>query len=144
MPCKVYLAGPAWRTDDWGRGWRAQIKAEVQSRYRGEIEWMDPIQRNEYTPGEDDPHQVVRDDKAMIDDSDAIFVGYQDILSIGTWREVEYAKDRIPIAIWIGMAPGYDPERDSLRESFSPWLIEAGLVSTDIIACLDYLRDGGS
>jgi len=58
--------------------------------------------------------EIVTSDKALIDKSDAILVGYTAVRSIGTPMEVMYAYDRdIPTALWI--RDGTD------SEDLSPW-----------------------
>lgn len=129
---KVYLAGPVFNSPDWGRTWREEVK----DRDFPDVEWLDPT---EEIPAEEalemEPEELVANDKAMIESTDAILVGYERVEAIGTWREVEFgvSSRNLPVATWTG------PTED-LDDEFSPWMFEAGKVHHDLDSCIGYLR----
>lgn len=131
---KVYLAGPVNRTEDGGVGWRNDLK---EADGHSGIEWLDPVEEIGREKAKSMmPKEVVANDKGMIDVADAVLVGHVEVLSVGTWREVEYALSicNIPVSIWTEPA-------DEIDGDLSPWMHEAGYVGDDIGQCLQYLID---
>lgn len=131
---RVYLAGPVLNAENGGRGWREDIRASEF----GDIEWADPTQEIGYEEALSmPPKDLVAHDKEMIRESDALLVGYSETLSVGTWREVEYAVETcgMPVATWLGPC-----EKEPEEYTLSPWVYEAGKVSDSLNACLNYLR----
>lgn len=129
---KVYLAGPVLHSDDWGRGWREEVK----DRDFPDVEWLDPTEEISHEEAmATEPEELVNRDKAMIEASDAILVGYEQVLSIGTWREVELAisSRHLPVSVWT--EPATPPIAD-----LSQWTLEAGEVNSDLDSCIGYLR----
>lgn len=141
----IYLAGPVGAEPDGGAGWRNAISKEFADR----IETKDPLAKYnvrledlEVVPGTSNPDredtvgvdEIVESDKAMIDGSDAVLVGYSRVHSIGTPMEVMYAQEReIPVAVWI---------RDETPvEHLSPWYqYHASAITTDVEAAIAHLE----
>lgn len=128
---KVYLAGPVAHSPDHGQPWRTFVK----NRRYDLFDWIDPTEKFGYEKAQEmTPERLVEADKTMIDEADAILVGYEHVVSVGTWREVEYALHRgKSVAIWMGPADG--------QPDLSPWVQEAGYVSESLHDCLDYLAE---
>jgi hypothetical protein len=122
----VYLAGPVAAVRDGGAGWRNA----VTEAYGDDFEFANPLDKYnvpldglEIVPGnspDDDEetvgvNEIVRGDKQLIRESDALLVGYLSVQSIGTPMEVFFAARRLnlPVALWI---------RDGTPiEDMSPW-----------------------
>jgi len=104
----VYLAGPIRCADD-PVGWRAAIRQSTT-----EYAIHDPMRRD-VDPRDDPAEEIVKGDLQMIDDSDAVFVGYRDdVPSVGTAMEIRYASETdTPVVVW---------QRDDSETIASPWL----------------------
>jgi len=142
----VYLAGPVAQADDNGSGWRDYLKQEFP-----DFDYLDPLDK--YDGGADDvhivnseeeipanptdeyvtAHEIVRSDKEMVEASDYVLVGWEEVVSIGTPMEVMYAKSiyRGPeVVIWNR----YDND-------LSPWFVaHADFMSKDEEAALAYIN----
>jgi len=147
----IYLAGPVQHPDDSGRGWREYVEATFDT----SADWRNPLAKYDVPAGdveivsgppyEDDQRddqisvaELVQADKQMIDESDAVLVGWSRVPSVGTPMEVLYAFERSkPVAVW------YEPEGSAERvgdKTLSPWLDHhAGIVSESFTDCMDYL-----
>lgn len=134
---RVYLAGPVWHTEDHGQRLRELIIDEWGD--DSLIEWADPVEDLKYDPAAHDPSGVVANDKDMIDTCDGLLVIMTGERSVGTWREVEYAKEDqdIPVALWTGPLP---PEFLVQADPFSPWAVDAGFKSNRLDRCVSYLE----
>lgn len=105
---KVYMAGPIQHAQDNGKGWRSRVKHKYDH-----IDWVDPIDKydstSEAAAWEDE--KVVEQDKALIDDCDAMLVHYEKVPTWGTPREHEYAVQMgIPVVV------------QTTEDKPSPWL----------------------
>lgn len=139
-PPVVYLAGPIQHAADNGHGWRDYVAAEVDA-----FEWLSPLDHGEpsdreYRLGEYDLAKLVETDKRLIDESDAVLVGWRRIPSVGTPMEILYAYQReIPVVVW------YEPEgsREPVDETeLSPWLrYHTGPVDSALSRCIEALRE---
>lgn len=130
----VYLAGPVMSPDDGGHGWRSHLEAEY-----GHINWLNPLAKYDgnatdvvwgidpdtttVSDGQEFVHvdEIVETDKAMIDDADAVLVGWQRCPSVGTPMEILYAYQQgLPIVVW------HDPDTAAAGApdtgELSPWL----------------------
>ena len=127
----VYLAGPVQAKDDGGASWRETVKQQFSDGYK----FRDPLDKYN-VPVEDltvvatetdDPNavsvpEIVEGDKDLLQQSDAVLVGYDRVRSIGTPMEVMWAYERdYPIAVWIrdetpviDMSPWYRYHADVL------------------------------
>lgn len=141
----IYLAGPVGAESDGGAGWRNAISKE----FAGRIETKNPLAKYnvrledlEVVPGTSDPDredtvgvdEIVESDKAMIDASDAVLVGYSCVHSIGTPMEVMYAHQHgLPVAVWI---------RDETPvDHLSPWYrYHSTVMTTDVKAAIAHLE----
>lgn len=136
---KIYLAGPIQHAPDDGRAWRESIK----NQWEDAAEWIDPgaaIPADEARSME--PEKLIRKDKALIDGCDALLVGLTAHRSVGTWREVEYAiQNEIPVAIWM-VPSNFGNDAEARKHDLSPWIKEAGHVSTSFTACMAYFEVG--
>lgn len=132
----VYLAGPIQHSDDHGVGWRERVKSEFDA-----FTWLDPLAAYEshsselYREWTDE--RIVEKDLSMIDNSDALLVGWDDVPSCGTPMEVFYAKRcrDIPVAVrYVGdeLSPWMSVHADTVRQTFA-----------DAIADLKTLFEGG-
>lgn len=120
----IYLAGPVAEAPDSGSGWREMIIEEFGetvdfanplSKYDVPAESLDIMpgttDESDTTVGVD---EIVESDKQMLANSDALFVGYSDVKSIGTPMEVMWAFERdIPVCLWVRDGTPYD--------DLSPW-----------------------
>lgn len=106
----VYLAGPIKNDTNGGVGWREQIKQEYGDRFDFNDPTEDIIVPNEdidlvdgKTNDEDEVslQHVVLNDKGLLTTSDAVFVGYSDVQSVGTPMEVHKAYQLgFPVVMW--------------------------------------------
>lgn len=129
---RIYLAGPINRVDDDGATWRRGIKTVIDR-----VAFEDPLD-NVQMPAADT--EVVEADLAALGRSDAVLVGYRDVLSVGTPMEVKTAADAgMPIAIWIRDGTFYS--------DLSPWYRHfAGFIGNSADDAIDWLEeqlDGG-
>lgn len=132
MTVKVYQAGPINSVSDDGRGWRDRLK---EQEWDG-IEFVDPLDNYDAT---DDSRQytwsderIVREDKALIDECDAMLLHHEKVPSWGTPREHEYA-------VQTG-TPVYVQTREA---NLSPWLTaDAEVVEATPEAALEAIRQG--
>lgn len=97
MKPKVYLAGPIQHSNSRGKGWRERLKSKYDH-----VEWVDPIDK--YDSGDEaaewEDEKIVREDKALIDECDAVLLHYEKTPSWGTPREQEYAAaNDIPVFV---------------------------------------------
>lgn len=144
----VYLAGPIQHAEDHGTNWREEIQADFPDRF----EWLDPLSKYDptdpkvdfyYDEGERDdlyelktqetedgdakyvtPGDIVEGDKHIIDEADAILVGWSEVPSCGTPMEVMYQymvnelhphRGHVPIVVW------WRDESDA-DSHLSPWM----------------------
>jgi nucleoside 2-deoxyribosyltransferase len=123
----IYLAGPVAHKEDGGASWREAIKDAYANEPVG---FRDPLSKynvpaqdltvvNGTSEPDDDTtvgtREIVEGDKELIDETDAVLVGYEPVRSIGTPMEVMYAFERdIPIGLWLRDADG----------DISPWYKE--------------------
>ena len=106
----VYLAGPIKNATNGGVGWREQIKQEYEDKFDFNDPTEDIIVPNEdidlvdgKTNDEDEVslQHVVLNDKGLLMTSDAVFVGYSDVQSVGTPMEVHKAYQLgLPVVMW--------------------------------------------
>lgn len=109
---RIYMAGPVQHADDYGVGWRQMIKQEYPDRF----DWADPL--DVYHAGdmgverEWTDEEIIVKDLRMIDESDGVLVGWDDVPSAGTPMEVFYASfvRNIPVVV------RYD------GDEISPWM----------------------
>jgi len=139
----VYLAGPVQAKDDGGSSWRNTVKHQFSDGY----EFRDPLDKYN-VPVEDltvvgtetdDPNavsvgEIVEGDKDLLQQSDAVLVGYDCVRSIGTPMEVMWAYERdYPIAVWI---------RDETPViDMSPWYrYHADVLVPEVVTALENLE----
>lgn len=142
MSKSVYLAGPVRNLDDGGAGWRTRVEKVFVPHYK----ILNPLDKynipasdveivDEFVSKSEDSrvsvHNLVKNDKDMIDECDILFVGHFDVQMIGTPMEVMYAFERdIPVVIWDAEGTG--------SNNMSPWfrkhseIIESDLQSLAI------------
>jgi len=118
----VYLAGPVAHADDHGVGWRERVEDLVNSfetanpldKYNVGLDDLEIVHDGPAGEGEVTPREIVTNDKRLIDDSDAILVGFEDVRMTGTPMEVQYAfATPKPVVLWI--------RDDTDPEALSPW-----------------------
>lgn len=153
---KVYLAGPVQHADDNGNGWRDYLMANSD-----DFDWQNPL--DEYEVQLDDVRMVeeypragdndvtyitfedlVASDKEMVDEADAMLVGWGRVPSVGTPMEMMYAhnmadfgevihayREEIPDYRLIGMAKQYGSEEAAqlVRTLISLWDAECPIVA---------------
>ena len=145
MTTTVYLAGPVQHAPRGGAGWRETV---IDRYAGGEYAFLNPLSKynvpvdNLNVVADPDPadpqtvgvRELVERDKGLIQDADAVLVGYADMKSIGTPMEVMYAFDRdVPVALWL--------RDDTDIEALSPWYrYHADYIETDVGACLARLN----
>lgn len=139
----VYLAGPVAELDDGGASWRESVEDE----YRDRIETRNPLSKynvpledlrvseQPYTGGEGvvGYSEIVESDLELLEESDAVLVGYEDVQSIGTPMEVRWAYERdYDIAIWI--------RDDTAIDDLSPWYLHhASAITTSLELAVGHL-----
>jgi len=139
----IYLAGPVAAYQDGGAAWRDRIIGE----FGHEFEFRNPLDKYNVPvedltivdgagTSEDDVVSVtelVEADKELLEESDAVLVGYSAVRSIGTPMEVMWAHERdIPVAVWVRDDTHYD--------QLSPWYrYHAGAVVDEPEDALHYL-----
>lgn len=139
----VYLAGPVAHVDDHGVGWRERVIETTHSfafnnpldKYNVGLDNLEIVHnRPPLDEGEVSPEQIVSNDKQLIDDSDAILVGYEAVQSVGTPMEVMYAyATPKPVVLWI---------RDNTsRDALSPWWhVHTSAIESNLTGALWQLR----
>lgn len=138
----IYLAGPVAAYDDGGRAWRQDVIQTFGDEYefRSPLSWynapadeLDIVDPPTDGDGEVSVRELVEMDKRLIRESDAVLVGYEDVQSIGTPMEVQYAYGRhIPVAIW---------NRDGTsHEDMSPWYRYHATIWPNVDRALDSLE----
>lgn len=109
----VYLSGPIRCVDDNGVEWREQLIEDYP-----EMEFNNPL--DNYTPEEHEilndpidfdknsekkqvlPAEYVTEDKMMINESDAVFLGLPGEIARGSMMETMYAvMKNIPVFVWV-------------------------------------------
>lgn len=109
---KVYLAGPIQHVNDYGRGWREWLKS-----HRDDHDWIDPMDKYDTIADAQDEWtitDIVEDDLAMIDESDAILAHWDTVPTAGTPMEIFYARNTAAVPVVI---------QTKLHESdISPWI----------------------
>jgi len=131
----IYLAGPVADVADHGVGWRQNVSELVDSfevnnpldKYNVALDDLDIVHHRPPGEGEITPAQIVENDKRLIDDSDALLVGYETAESIGTPMEVFYAHSTPkPIVLWIrddtppeALSPWYHAHADAIEENLT-------------------------
>lgn len=109
----VYLSGPIRCVDDNGIGWREELIEDYP-----EFDFNNPL--DNYTPEEHDilndpadfdgdaekkqvlPSEYVLEDKIMINESDAVFLGLPEEIARGSMMEAMYAvMKNIPVFVWV-------------------------------------------
>lgn len=131
---KIYLAGPVFKSEDHGEGWRRMVEERYAD--RDVPEFVNPVREIGHEKAKTmPPGKLVEHDKALIDRSDAVLIGYEEVVAVGTWRECEYALSvcDIPVGIWLG--PCSDPKPD-----VSPWVLEAGYIHDELTKVVRDLR----
>ena len=135
----IYLAGPIQHAEDGGYGWRDRVKSEFDTHA---VEWSDPLDKydgpaegviiHNGNPPEDAPpdadlvsiETLVETDKRMVDNADAVLVGWDDVPSAGTPMEVLHAHNQLtPVVIWYQGDAG-----------LSPWMEYHSTFVTDTLA----------
>ena len=118
----LYLAGPVAHVDDHGVGWRETVAETAHSfetanpldKYNVGLDDLAIVHDGESGDGEVTPAEIVTNDKRLIDESDAILVGYEAVRMTGTPMEVQYAFGTPkPVVLWI--------RDDTDLEALSPW-----------------------
>lgn len=131
----IYLAGPVAHADDHGVGWRETVEETASSfecanpldKYHVGLDDLEIVHHKPPAEGEVTPAQIVENDKRLIDDSDALLVGYEVTQSIGTPMEVFYAHNTPkPIVLWVRddtdpetMSPWYHAHVDAIEENLT-------------------------
>lgn len=124
----IYLAGPIKEVSDNGAIWRNTIKTNYLDK-----QFYDPLAHLNATEQEVDSERIVKCDKAGINESDAVLVGYQSVQSVGTPMEVMYAYERdLPIALWV--------RDDTKIADLSDWYRFHTFPTQDVQQALDYLE----
>lgn len=139
----VYLAGPVANVPDGGASWR-EI---VTERFGDEIETRNPLDKYNVPAEElrisESPHadrdgvvgyaDIVESDLELLEESDAVLVGYEDVQSVGTPMEVRWAYERdYDVAIWI--------RDDTGIHDLSPWYLHhASAVTTSLEMAIRHL-----
>jgi nucleoside 2-deoxyribosyltransferase len=139
----IYLAGPVAHVDDGGAGWREDVVDE----YGDEFEFQNPLAQYNVpadqlsvVDGTSDPenlktvsvNEIVGHDKKLLEDSDAVLVGYDPVPPIGTPMEVMWAFERdYPIALW--------PRDGSWLSDVSPWYRHHVGHFGSLPSCLEHL-----
>lgn len=142
----VYLAGPVAALDDGGASWRER----VTERFGDEIETRNPLDKYNVPAEElrvsESPHadregvvgysELVESDLELLEESDAVLVGYEDVQSIGTPMEVRWAVERdYDVAIWI--------RDDTAVHDLSPWYLHhASAVTNALPLAIGHLSRG--
>jgi hypothetical protein len=145
----VYLAGPVRFDDDGGKSWREEIKEKYEDdeavefkdpldKYNIRVEDLEVVSGSESGESEVSVAEIVHGDKEMIDECNALFVGYSPVRSIGTPMEVMYAYERdYPIGIWLrdselnveDLSPWYRYHTDAVKQRYE-----------DVLYSLDRIR----
>lgn len=151
----IYLAGPVSNEhaphelpgspfDTEYDSWRAEVVGEYPDN-----DYLDPTEGFRIYQGQRifrgrpiADAAIVEMDFEKIASADALLVGDTGARSPGTWREVEHALSvvDIPVAVWA-LEAIYDADL-TLGDYYlasSPFLRSAGVVSTDLAECMDYL-----
>jgi len=139
----IYLAGPVAAYQDGGAAWRDRVQEE----FGHEFDFRNPLDKYNVpvddltivdgagtsTDGVVSVTELVETDKQLLEESDAVLVGYSDVQSIGTPMEVMWAYERdIPVAVWLRDDTAYD--------DLSPWYrYHAGAVRYNVDPALHYL-----
>ena len=138
---RVYLAGPVADVEDGGHEWRDYITETFESRF----DWLNPLDKYDVPAGdvvivdegptgdgEITATELVTADREMVREADAVLVGWERAVSVGTPMEVMLAHESgTPIAVW-----------DADHEAHSPWwTYHADLISPSLTSCLDFLED---
>jgi len=136
----VYLAGPVAAYQDGGAAWRDRIIDEFgdQFEFRNPLDKYNvPVEDLTIVDGagttKDDVVSVtelVEADKALLEESDGVLVGYSAVQSVGTPMEVMWAYERdMPVAVWLRDDTGYD--------ELSPWYrYHASAVANEVESAL--------
>lgn len=142
----IYLAGPVAHAADGGAGWRSTVEETANSfetlnpldKYNIPVDDLDIIHEGEAGDGEVTPKEIVTNDKRLIDESDAILVGYSAVQSVGTPMEVMYAFDTPkPVVLWI--------RDETPAEALSPWWYHhVSAVEDNLTSALWQLRQRAS
>lgn len=138
----VYLAGPVAAYDDGGAGWREDViklfSDEYQFRnpldkYNVPLDELEIVPQRANRKGTVGVKTLVEGDKQLLQESDAVLVGYTDVQSIGTPMEVMWARERdYPVALWIRDETGF--------ADLSPWYrYHATATTKDLTRALEYL-----
>lgn len=143
MSLVVYLAGPVQAYQDGGAAWRDRIIRQFDD----EFDFRNPLDKYNVpvedltivdgagtsTDGVVSVTELVEADKDLLEESDAVLVGYSDVQSVGTPMEVMWAYERdIPVAVWL--------RDDTSYEDLSPWYrYHAGAVVDEPEDALHYL-----
>lgn len=110
----VYLAGPMKELDDYGGAWRKSIENNYSDLFSflNPFENVNPATDNVVYDPQDTRHipsdsifpsEYISDNKEMIRNSDAVFVGLQNVISRGTSMEILYAYEvaDVPCYTWL-------------------------------------------
>ena len=118
----IYLAGPVANVEDGGSQWRNELVESYPNsdfnnpldKYNAPAEDLTIVTKPARGDTEVTHTEIVEGDKELLRESNAVLVGYTDVLSTGTPMEVMWAYERnYPITIWL---------RDgSILPDLSPW-----------------------
>ena len=118
----IYLAGPVANVEDGGSQWRNEIVESYPNsdfnnpldKYNAPAEDLTIVTKPARGDTEVSHTEIVEGDKELLRESNAVLVGYTDVLSTGTPMEVMWAYERdYPIALWL--QGGVNPS------DLSPW-----------------------
>jgi len=138
----IYLAGPVAHVDDHGVGWRETVAETASSfetlnpldKYNVGLDDLEIVHEPPAGDGEVTPHEIVGNDKRLLDQSDAVLVGYEAAQSIGTPMEVMHVFGTgTPVVLWI--------RDDTDPEALSPWWhCHVSAIETNLTNALWQLR----
>jgi len=145
MKPTLYLAGPVQHADDHGVGWRETVTELVNSfetanpldKYNIPVEDLTIVRGDADASGDNEIHArtIIKNDKRLIREADAILVGYEDVQMTGTPMEVCWCDEvcpETPIVVWM---------RDQTsRDELSPWWEHADAFERSLTSALWQLR----
>ena len=106
---RIYLAGPVAVKDNGGAGWRDRLaETYPDTEFLDPLaKWNAPAEELSIIEGEAGADQVsvseiVEADKRLVDEADAVLIGYEHVRSVGTPMETHLAwQSDTPVVLWI-------------------------------------------